>query len=220
MLILISDQFDPSLPEKLANYGEVTTDTGRLSEADVVLVRSKTKCTKEYMDSASNLKLIIRGGVGTDNIDKEYAKEKGIKVRNTPKSSSIAVAELTFAMMAAVPTRIVEGHMSMMNGEWKKKELKRTELYGKTLCIIGFGKIGFDLDLLFRAAKHFDGVFQKPVEVGRLDFGCSRLGELEQLPGQPGTAVDIGLDVIDFLGVWIVVGRVDAHQRDVALDAA
>ena len=142
MLILISDAFDSSLPDKLSRFGEVTTDTDRLPEADVVLVRSKTKCTKEYMDSAPKLKLIVRGGVGTDNIDKEYAKEKGIAVHNTPKSSSIAVAELTFAMMIAVPARIVEAQTSMAAGEWKKKELKRTELYGKTLCIVGLGNIG------------------------------------------------------------------------------
>ncbi|MFP4617324.1 MAG: NAD(P)-dependent oxidoreductase [Spirochaetaceae bacterium] len=145
MLILISDAFDASLPGKLERFGEVTTDTERLSEAEAVLVRSKTKCTKEYIDSAPKLKLILRGGVGTDNIDKEYAKEKGITVRNTPKASSIAVAELTFAMMIAVPCRIVEAHNSMAAGEWKKKELKRTELYGKTLCIVGLGNIGNEL---------------------------------------------------------------------------
>ena len=145
MLILISDAFDSSLPDKLSRFGEVTTDTDRLSEADVVLVRSKTKCTKEYMDSAPNLKLIVRGGVGTDNIDKEYAKKKGIAVRNTPKSSSIAVSELTLAMMIAIPARIVEAHNSMAAGEWNKKELKRTELYGKTLCIVGLGNIGTEV---------------------------------------------------------------------------
>ncbi|MFO7849146.1 MAG: NAD(P)-dependent oxidoreductase [Spirochaetia bacterium] len=145
MLILISDAFDSSLPGKLEKFGEVSTDTDRLSEAEVVLVRSKTKCTREYIDSAPKLKLILRGGVGTDNIDKEYAKEKGITVRNTPKSPSIAVAELTFAMMIAVPCRIVEAHNSMAAGEWKKKELKRTELFGKTLCIVGLGNIGSEL---------------------------------------------------------------------------
>ena len=88
MLILISDAFDKSLPDKLKVFGEVTEDTSRLGEADVVLVRSKTKCTKEYIDSAKNLKLIIRGGVGMDNIDREYCKEKGIIAVNTPKSSS------------------------------------------------------------------------------------------------------------------------------------
>ncbi len=141
MLILISDAFDAALPEKLVDFGEVTTDKTRLADAEVVLVRSKTKCDREYIDNAKNLKLIIRGGVGIDNIDKEYAESKGIVVRNTPKASSIAVAELAFAHMISVPNRIVEGHISMANGKWIKKELKRTELYGKTLCLIGLGNI-------------------------------------------------------------------------------
>ncbi len=141
MLLLISDAFDSTLKEKLSVFGEVTEDKSRLPEADVVLVRSKTKCDKAYIDSAGNLKLIIRGGVGIDNIDKEYAESKGIMVRNTPKASSIAVAELAFSLMLAVPNRIVEAHNSMVKGEWIKKQLKRTELYGKTLCLVGIGNI-------------------------------------------------------------------------------
>jgi len=145
MLTLISDAFDSSLPYKLSQFGEVTDDKSRLNEADVVLVRSKTKCTKEYIDSAPNLKLIIRGGVGTDNIDKEYAASKDIIVRNTPKASSIAVAEIAFALILSVPNRLIEGHESMKKGEWIKKQLKRTELYGKTLCLIGVGNIGTEV---------------------------------------------------------------------------
>jgi len=101
MKILISDAFDPSLPDRLKQFGEVTDDKSKLSEANVVLVRSKTKCTKEYIDSAPNLKLIIRGGVGLDNVDLEYAKGKSIEVRNTPEASSVAVAELAFALLKA-----------------------------------------------------------------------------------------------------------------------
>lgn len=140
MLILISDAFDKSLPEKLKVFGEVTEDASRLSEADVVLVRSKTKCTKEYIDEAKNLKLIIRGGVGMDNIDKAYCEEKGIVAVNTPKSSSIAVAELAFALMISVPNRIVYYDTTMKKGEWNKKT-KRSELYGKTLALLGMGNI-------------------------------------------------------------------------------
>ena len=140
MLILISDAFDKSLPEKLKVFGEVTEDASRLSEADVVLVRSKTKCTKEYIDEAKNLKLIIRGGVGMDNIDKAYCEEKGIIAVNTPKSSSIAVAELAFALMISVPNRIVYYDTTMKKGEWNKKT-KRSELYGKTLALLGMGNI-------------------------------------------------------------------------------
>lgn len=83
--------------------------------------------------------------MGTDNIDKEYAASKDIIVRNTPKASSIAVAEIAFALMLSVPNRLIEGHESMKKGEWIKKQLKRTELYGKTLCLVGVGNIGTEV---------------------------------------------------------------------------
>lgn len=145
MKILIADSFDATLPERLKAFGEVTTDMADLSTADVVLVRSKTKCTKEFIDQAPHLKLIIRGGVGTDNIDKEYAKAKGIEVKNTPKASSIAVAELAFALMLAVPNRLIEAHNGMVQGKFLKTELKRTELHGKILGLIGVGRIGTEV---------------------------------------------------------------------------
>ncbi|MFH1941163.1 MAG: hydroxyacid dehydrogenase [bacterium] len=145
MKILISDAFDPSLPDRLKQFGEVTDDPSQLPEADVVLIRSKTKCTKEYIDGAPNLKLIIRGGVGLDNVDREYAKQKGIEVFNTPAASSVAVAELAFAHMLAIPNRLIEGHNTMTEGKWEKKALKRTELMGKTLGLIGIGRIATEV---------------------------------------------------------------------------
>ncbi len=145
MKILISDAFDPSLPAQLERFGEVTDDRDRLPEVDVVLVRSKTKCTREYIDSAPNLKLIIRGGVGLDNIDVEYARSKGIRVYNTASASAIAVAEMAMALMVAVPTRLIEAHNSMKEGRWAKKELKRTELHGKVLGLVGAGNIGTEV---------------------------------------------------------------------------
>ena len=140
MLILISDSFDASLESKLQVFGEVTTDKARAPEADIILVRAKTICNKEYIDAAKNCKLIIRGGVGIDNIDKAYAESKGIIVRNTPRASSIAVAELTFALMLSVPNHIEEYDIGMKNGQWLKN-IKRTELYGKTLGLLGIGNI-------------------------------------------------------------------------------
>jgi len=145
MKILLADAFDASLPETLRKHGEVTADAAQLPEADIVLIRSKTKATKEYIDQAAKMKLIIRGGVGLDNVDVPYCKEKGIVVKNTPEASSIAVAELAFAMMIAVPNRLIEAHNSMKEGKWLKKELKRTELYGKTLGLIGCGRIGAEV---------------------------------------------------------------------------
>jgi D-3-phosphoglycerate dehydrogenase len=145
MLILISDAFDESLPNVLSKYGEVTDDKGRLNEAEIVLVRSKTKCTKEYIDGAPKLKMIIRGGVGLDNVDQEYAAQKGIIVRNTADASTTAVAEHAFALMITLPNHITRADQSMRQGQWLKKELKRTELNGKTLGILGLGRIGLAL---------------------------------------------------------------------------
>lgn len=140
MLILISDAFDSTLEGKLKAFGEVTTDKERACDADVILVRAKTICDKAYIDKLNNCKLIIRGGVGIDNIDKTYAESKGIIVKNTPKASSIAVAELTFALMLSAPNHICEYHNGMKNGQWLKN-IKRTELYGKTLGLLGIGNI-------------------------------------------------------------------------------
>jgi D-3-phosphoglycerate dehydrogenase len=151
MLILISDAFAADLPGRLEKFGEVTDDKERLGEAEVVLIRSKTKATKEYIDNAPSLKMIIRGGVGLDNVDKEYAKKKGIIVDNTPEASSIAVAELAFALMLAIPNHIVAGCTSMRECKWLKKELKRTELYGKTLGLVGMGLIATEVARRARA---------------------------------------------------------------------
>ncbi len=151
MLILISDAFDAALPKALARFGEVTDDHGRLADAEIVLIRSKTKVTKEYIDSAPKLKYVIRGGVGLDNVDLAYAKEKGIKVSNTADASTTAVAELAFALMIALPNHVTKGDASMREGKWIKKELKRTELQGKTLGILGLGRIGLALAVRARA---------------------------------------------------------------------
>ncbi len=145
MLILISDAFDAGLSAKLEKFGEVTDDKSRVAEADVVLIRSKTKVRKDYIDNAPNLKLVIRGGVGLDNVDLDYAKEKGIIVKNTPAASSIAVAELAFTLMISITNHVAWADRTMHNGEWLKKQMKRTELYGKTLGILGLGRIGTEL---------------------------------------------------------------------------
>jgi D-3-phosphoglycerate dehydrogenase len=145
MLIVISDAFGNSLPDRLSRFGEVTDHINRIADAEVVLIRSKTKVTKEYIDAAPNLKLVIRGGVGLDNVDLEYASEKGIEVHNTPAASAIAVAECAFALMIGITNHIARADSSMRDGKWIKKDLKRTELYRKTLGIIGLGRIGTEL---------------------------------------------------------------------------
>ncbi|MCJ7442866.1 MAG: hydroxyacid dehydrogenase [Thermoanaerobaculaceae bacterium] len=145
MVILICDAFDKSLPDRLKKFGEVTEDVARLPEAEVALVRSKTKCTAEWIAGAPKLKMIIRGGVGLDNIDQPAAKARGIEVKNTPAASSVAVAELAFALMLAVPNRLIEAHNALKEGKFLKKEIKRTELYQKTLGLVGVGRIASEV---------------------------------------------------------------------------
>ena len=145
MVILICDAFDKSLPDRLKKFGEVTEDVARLPEAEVALVRSKTKCTPEWIGGAPKLKMIIRGGVGLDNIDQPAAKARGIEVKNTPAASSVAVAELAFALMLAVPNRLIEAHNALKEGKFLKKEIKRTELYQKTLGLVGVGRIASEV---------------------------------------------------------------------------
>jgi D-3-phosphoglycerate dehydrogenase len=145
MKILISDAFDTILPGRLAEFGTVTDNQAEMVDAEVILIRSKTKCTREYIDQAAKLRLIIRGGVGLDNVDVPYARSKGIQVFNTAEASAISVAELAFALMIAVPTRLVDGHFGLKDRKFLKSELKRTELLGKTLGLIGAGNIGTEL---------------------------------------------------------------------------
>jgi len=152
MKILISDPFSKDLPEKLKEFGEVTDDKNELSHADIILVRSATKATKEYIDQAQNLKLIIRGGVGVDNIDVKYAESKNIIVKNTPEASSIAVAELVMALMLAIQRDLVKAHNTTKNNEWIKKQLKGRELYKKTLGLLGIGRIAREV---LKRAKAF-----------------------------------------------------------------
>jgi D-3-phosphoglycerate dehydrogenase len=153
MLILIADAFDASLPKRLAPFGEVTDDMSRLKDAAVLLIRSKTKVNTELLEQAPALKLVIRGGVGMDNVDKKACAEKGVKAVNTPRASSVAVAEMAMAFMVAIPARLIEAHTTMKEGKFLKNELKRTELFKKTLGLIGAGAIASEVA---KRAKGFD----------------------------------------------------------------
>ncbi len=114
-----------------------------IPDYDAIVVRSRTQVRKPLIDKATNLKLIIRGGVGVDSIDAEYAQSKGIAVRNTPFASSNAVAELTIGYLFALARQIPQMTASMKAGKWEKKAFsKGIELAGKTLGLIGCGRIG------------------------------------------------------------------------------
>jgi len=109
---------------------------------DAIVVRSATKLTGEILDAAAKLQLIVRAGVGLDNIDVERATERGIEVRNTPAASSNSVAELALGHLLSVARHIGRGTASVKAGRWEKKALKGVEIEGKTLGIVGIGRIG------------------------------------------------------------------------------
>jgi len=109
---------------------------------DAMVVRSRTKVRKPVLDAAKQLKVIVRGGVGVDNIEVDYAQAKGVKVLNTPAASTDSVAELTIAYIFALSRPIVQATESLRAGKWEKAKFHGTEVQGKTLGIIGMGRIG------------------------------------------------------------------------------
>ncbi|CAH0345583.1 phosphoglycerate dehydrogenase [Bacillus sp. CECT 9360] len=116
-----------------------------LHEFDAILVRSATKVSEELIQKMPKLKIIARAGVGVDNIDVPAATKRGIVVVNAPDGNTISTAEHTFAMMASLMRHIPQAHSSVKNGEWKRSAYTGTELYGKTLGIVGFGRIGGEI---------------------------------------------------------------------------
>lgn len=150
--ILVTDGMDKKAVAKLLDAGfEVVEEfyepevlAEKVKEFDALVVRSATKVRQPIIDAAletKRLKLVIRAGVGVDNIDVSYAMERGIEVRNTPNASSDSVAELAIAHMFALARFIHISNVAMRNGEWNKKQYKGIELNGKTLGLIGFGRI-------------------------------------------------------------------------------
>ena len=130
------------------NHYDIEDLKEKIKEVDCIVIRSATKITRELIDEAikgGNLKLIIRGGVGLDNIDVKYAEQNGIKVRNTPNASSSSVAEIILAHMFSLARFLNQSNITMKDGLWKKKDYVGVELEGKTLGIIGMGRIGSEL---------------------------------------------------------------------------
>lgn len=154
MKVLVAAPLHERAIEILKNAGlevvyEEYPDQDKLKElvkdVSAIIVRSKPKVTKEIIDAAPNLKVIARAGVGLDNVDVEYAKSKGIEVVNAPAASSRSVAELAIALMFAVARKVAFADRKMREGVWAKKQCMGFELEGKTLGVIGFGRIGYQV---------------------------------------------------------------------------
>ena len=166
MKVLVNDKISPKGIEILEEAGYDLTqkhhDTDELmdvlSDYDGIILRSATTIREDLIDaSADNLKVIARAGTGLDNIDVDYAESKGIDVLNTPGANSASVSELVFAHLFALARYLPQANLTMREGEWNKSDYRGIELAGKTLGIVGLGKIGqitaemalnFDMDVL------------------------------------------------------------------------
>ena len=201
MRILVTDGMDKAAMAELKAQGHEVVEQFYESEElgkalrdfDVVVVRSKTKVRAPHIDEAkgSSLKLIIRGGVGVDNIDVKYAEENGIMVHNTPNASSQSVAECALAHMFACARFISIAGAAMRNDIWDKKAYsKGIELQGKTLGIIGFGRIGAHL-----------GVMAKAIGMNVVATRSSRTSGTDEATGIPYVTLDELLEKSDFISL-------------------
>ena len=152
MKILISDAVDRAAVELLKKEHDVVEAEpsmeelkGMIGEYDAILLRSRTKLTADIIEAGKNLKVIGRAGIGVDNIDLRAATEHGIIVVNAPGSNSISVVELTIGHMISIARKLVEADKHVRSGQWNRKAFKGTELMGKTLGLIGFGRIGSEV---------------------------------------------------------------------------
>ncbi len=165
MKVLIADQINEKGIDELKDIAEVVVQTDitpeelveSIADFDGIVVRSRTKVTKEVIEASRSLKIIARAGVGVDNVDVEAATEKGIMVVNAPESTSITVAEHTMGVILSLARKISIADRSVKDGKWEKGKFMGSELSGKTLGVIGMGRIGsqvatrckaFNMDIL------------------------------------------------------------------------
>ncbi len=187
--VLICDHVNPTLKGILEKNGlkvtyepEITPEqiAEKIGNFQVVVVRGRTKLSRELIEKADKCKIIARVGVGLDNIDEEAAKEKNIRVINAVEGATTAVAELVIGLMLSMAREITRADREIRNGNWIKKELMGSELKGKYLGIIGLGNIGKRLGRLARALNMniigydvipIDDEFSKEVGLMKADLG-------------------------------------------------
>jgi D-3-phosphoglycerate dehydrogenase / 2-oxoglutarate reductase len=178
---LLRDNFDVDLGLEMSD-GELGE---RIGEYDAILIRSATKLTPELIERADNLKVIGRAGTGVDNVDIPAATRRGIIVANAPESNSVAAAEHTIALALALFRNVPQAHGSLVDGRWDRSKFKGAELYGKTLGVIGFGRIG---QLVAKRAQSFDMeviAFDKFVSAERFrELGVEGAESVEELLGK------------------------------------
>ena len=152
--VLVADKLAESAVKQMKDAGldvivRIPDSDGPIEEQikgfDGIVVRSATKVTREVIEAAYKLRVVVRAGVGLDNVDQMAAKEHGVKVLNTPEAPSVSVAEMVFSLMLSLARNVTLADSSMKDERWEKKKLSGSELWQKTLGIIGFGRIGCEL---------------------------------------------------------------------------
>jgi len=179
--VLVADNYGKKFYDELVRYGEVVKATDidddvKLDDVTILVVRSKTKVNEELVGRMRNLKCVITATHGIDHVDVDYLKEKGIKFYNIPVQS-YDVAQGVMAYILAHSTNLVEGDRSMKCGEWKKKELKGCRIRGKTLGIIGYGRIGNEVAKMASALEMNVVVYDPYVKSNELAVTLNELLE-------------------------------------------
>ncbi len=156
MKVLICDPVSPRAIAALEQRPEfeVVVLPQRLSEAELMpvvkdvvamVVRSETKVTRKVIEAAPLLRVVGRAGVGVDNVDVEAATQRGVVVMNTPGGNTVSTAELSFAMLLSLARKVPLAHCSMAGGKWDRKQFQGVEVMGKTLGVLGLGRIGTEV---------------------------------------------------------------------------
>nr|XP_006636588.1 PREDICTED: D-3-phosphoglycerate dehydrogenase [Lepisosteus oculatus] len=198
--LLISESVDPCCKQILQENGIDVTAKQNMSKEELIaeikdyeglIVRSATKVTAEVINAASKLKIIGRAGTGVDNVDVDAATKKGIIVMNTPSGNTISAAELTCGMVMCLSRHIPQAAMSMKSGNWDRKKFMGSELYGKTLGIVGLGRIG------------------KEVALRMQSFGMKTVGYDPIIP--PEVTATFGVEQMSLEQLWPLCDYITVH---------
>ncbi|WP_456327216.1 phosphoglycerate dehydrogenase [Archaeoglobus sp.] len=190
MKVLVADPIAEEAVEFMRKNGlevDVKTDISYeellnvIRDYDALIVRSRTKVTRDVIDKAEKLKIIGRAGVGVDNIDVDYATERGIVVVNAPGGNSVSAAEHTIGLILSVARKIPQADRSVKEGKWERKRFVGIELRGKTLGIIGLGRIGYEVAKRMRCFEMNILAYDPYVSEERAKSVGAKLVSLEEL---------------------------------------
>jgi Phosphoglycerate dehydrogenase and related dehydrogenases len=167
---------------------------GKIKDCDGLIIRGRTKIDREILDNAKKLKIIVRAGVGLDNIDLDYCKTKNVKVFNTPLAPINSVAELTICLILSLLRNLYEANKSLKEGKWLKKYFIGFQLKGKTVGIVGFGRIGYEVAKILTCFG---------CKIIAFDIDISRKKLAEEIGGEFTTDLDYVLSNSDIITIHL-----------------